>query len=459
MPVSEQYSSLRERQRLFYIEHITRELPFRLTALDRLREGIKTHEQALSQALHDDLGKSQFESYATEIGILLNEIGYVQSHLRSWAADRHVPSPLALFGSRSRIHYEPRGVVLIIAPWNYPLQLAFAPLIGAIAAGNCAVVKPSSSAPHTAAVMKQIIDECFEDEYIAVVEPGNNVTEQLLELQWDYIFYTGGDKHGRSVLQAAARYLTPVTLELGGKSPCIVDRDADLRIAAQRIVWGKLLNCGQTCVAPDYLFVHRDIKDRLLQLMQPEIVAQYGNNPMLSPDFPRIVNLHHFDRLASLLSHGTIIAGGVVNRDQRYIAPTLIADVKSDSPLLTDEIFGPILPIIPFDDIDDCVEHINTHPTPLALYYFTTSKKSAQYIVEHTESGGMCINDTIVHVANHHLPFAGKGRSGMGRYHGRYSFETFSHAKAVVSTTNRFFLSIKCAPYGNKLKWIKKILK
>jgi aldehyde dehydrogenase (NAD+) len=459
MSVSEIYTSLHNRQRLFYLEHITRELPYRLTALDRLREGIKDNEQALVDALHEDLGKSPFESYATEIGILLNEIRYMQSNLSNWVADRPVASPLALFGSRSRIHYEPRGVVLIIAPWNYPLQLAFAPLIGAIAAGNCAVIKPSSSAPATAAVMKKIIDDCFEDEYIAVVEPGENVTEQLLQLHWDYIFYTGGDKHGRNVLQAAAQYLTPVTLELGGKSPCIVDDDADLRIAAKRIVWGKLVNCGQTCVAPDYLFVHRRVMDKLIRLMQDEIVAQYGSDPMSSPDYPRIVNLRHFDRLEALLSHGTIITGGITNRDQRYIAPTLITDVRSDSPLLTDEIFGPILPIIPFDDIDDCVEHINTHPTPLALYYFTTSNKRARYMVSHTESGGMCINDTIVHVANHHLPFGGKGRSGMGRYHGRYSFETFSHVKAVVSTTNRFFLSIKCAPYGDKLKWVKKLLK
>ena len=459
MSASQQFASIHRRQRLFYLEHITREIPFRLTALDRLREGIETNEKALTDALFADLGKSPCESYATEIGILLNEIRYAQSNLQRWAADRYVHSPLALFGSHSHIHYEPRGLVLIIAPWNYPLQLAFAPLIGAIAAGNCAVIKPSSSAPHTAAVMKKIIDECFEDEYIALVEPGEDVSEQLFRLPWDYIFYTGGEKHGRCVLQAAAQFLTPVTLELGGKSPCIVDCDADLKMAAKRIIWGKLLNCGQTCVAPDYLFVHVQVKDELIRLMKDVIVEQYGSNPLLSPDYPRIVNLRHFDRLASLLSHGTLIVGGDTCRDQRYIAPTLITDVRSDSPLLSDEIFGPILPIIPFDDIDDCVEHINTHPTPLALYYFTTDKKKAQYMRNHTEAGGMCINDTIVHVANHNLPFGGKGRSGMGRYHGRYSFETFSHAKSVVTTTNRFFLSVKSAPYGDKLKWIKKILK
>ncbi|MBQ8564519.1 MAG: aldehyde dehydrogenase [Bacteroidaceae bacterium] len=453
------YSDLLKRQRLFYTEHITRELPYRLTALDRLREGIKDHEQELSDALYNDLGKSAFESYATEIGILLSEISYVQSNLRRWAADRWAFTPLTLFGSSSRVHYEPRGVVLIIAPWNYPLQLALSPLIGAIAAGNCAVVKPSASAPHTAAVIKKIIEECFEDEYIAVVSPGKSVNEELLKLHWDYIFYTGSEVHGKYVLEAAARHLTPVTLELGGKSPCIVDKDADLRTAARRIVWGKLVNCGQTCVAPDYLFLHNDVRDRFIELLKQEVTRQYGEDPRLSPDYPRIVNQKHFDRLTAMLSDGTVLLGGTTDREQRYIAPTLITDVRPDSRLLTDEIFGPILPIIPFDDVDDCVEYINNRPTPLALYYFSQSKKQARYIINHTESGGVCINDTVAHVANNRLPFGGVGASGMGRYHGKYSFETFSHAKAVLKTTTRMYLDIKCAPYLDKLKWVKKVLK
>lgn len=456
---SNKYTEIYKKQKAFYIEHITRELPYRLTALDRLREGLKDHEQELTEALRADLGKAPFESYATEIGILLNEISYVQRNLRKWAADRSVFSPLALFGSRSAIHYEPRGVVLIIAPWNYPLQLAISPLIGAIAAGNCAVVKPSAKAPHTARVMKAIIDECFEEEYIALIEPSHDATDTLLQLQWDYIFYTGGEAFGKQVLAAAAQHLTPVALELGGKSPCIVDADADLRTAAQRIVWGKCVNCGQTCVAPDYLLVHRSVQSKLVDLMVQEIKRQYGDNPLHSPDYPRIVNNHHFNRLVALLAHGTILAGGATDASQRYIEPTLITNVNPDSPLLSQEIFGPILPVIPFDDIDDCVEHVNTHSTPLALYYFTKSRKQARYMVNHTEAGGMCINDVIVHVANHHLPFGGKGNSGMGHYHGRYSFEAFSHAKSVVSTTTSLYLDIKCAPYGNKLQWIKKILK
>lgn len=453
------YSDLHQRQRLFYVEHITRELPYRLTALDRLREGIKDHEQELTDALHSDLGKSAFESYATEIGILLNEISYMQNNLRQWSADRRVLTPITLFGSRSSIHYEPRGVVLIIAPWNYPLQLALSPLIGAIAAGNCAVVKPSADAPHTATVIKKIIDECFEDEYIAATLPDNSITEELLKLQWDYIFYTGGEEYGKHVMEAAARHLTPVTLELGGKTPCIVDKDADLRTAARRIIWGKLVNCGQTCVAPDYLMLHTSVKERFIELLQQEIRNQYGENPIESPDYPRIVNLRHFDRLSAMLGDGTIISGGATNREQRYIAPTLITDVAETSPLLTTEIFGPILPIIPFDDIDDCVEYINTRPTPLALYYFTQSKKQARYIINHTESGGICINDTVVHVANNRLPFGGVGASGIGCYHGKHSFETFSHAKSVVKTTTRLYLDIKCAPYRDKLRLVKKFLK
>lgn len=453
------YSDLHQRQRLFYVEHITRELPYRLTALDRLREGIKDHEQELTDALHSDLGKSAFESYATEIGILLNEISYMQNNLRQWSADRRVLTPITLFGSRSSIHYEPRGVVLIIAPWNYPLQLALSPLIGAIAAGNCAVVKPSADAPHTATVIKKIIDECYEDEYIAATLPDNSITEELLKLQWDYIFYTGGEEYGKHVMEAAARHLTPVTLELGGKTPCIVDKDADLRTAARRIIWGKLVNCGQTCVAPDYLMLHTSVKERFIELLQQEIRNQYGENPIESPDYPRIVNLRHFDRLSAMLGDGTIISGGATNREQRYIAPTLITDVAETSPLLTTEIFGPILPIIPFDDIDDCVEYINTRPTPLALYYFTQSKKQARYIINHTESGGICINDTVVHVANNRLPFGGVGASGIGYYHGKHSFETFSHAKSVVKTTTRLYLDIKCAPYRDKLRLVKKFLK
>lgn len=453
------YTSLYERQKLFYNEHITREIPYRLTALDRLREGIEDHEQDFTEALNADLGKSAFESYTTEIGIVLNEIRYVQRHLRQWTADRRLGTPLALFGSCSKIHYEPRGVILIIAPWNYPLQLTLTPLVGAIAAGCCAVVKPSAEAPQTAHLLQLLIKECFEDEYIAVTDPDNEVTAALLDLPWNHIFYTGGEAYGREVMAKAAARLTPVTLELGGKSPCIVDADADIRIAAQRIVWGKFLNCGQTCVAPDYLFVHRSIKKNLLEAIRAEIQQQFGDTPQQNPDYPRIVNSRHFDRLAAMLKDGHILIGGQHDKADRYIAPTLIDEVKENSGLLTAEIFGPILPVIPFDDLDDCVEYVNSRPTPLALYYFTSDKKKARYMVQHTESGGVCINDTVIHTANNRLPFGGVGASGIGAYHGKYSFETFSHAKPVMTTTARLYLDMKCAPYAGKLKWIKYLLR
>ena len=445
-------------QRLFFTEHITREIPFRLCALDRLQEGIRKYEPELTEALRNDLGKSAFESYASEIGLILREIKSAKKHLAGWSKEKKCPTPLFMAGSKSFVHPEPYGVVLIIAPWNYPVQLTLSPLIGAIAAGNCAIVKPSPDAPCTSDVLTRLIDECFESEYIAVTATDAHTTEMLLQERFDYIFYTGGVRFGKSVMEAAARHLTPVTLELGGKSPCIVDDDADLPVAARRIVWGKLLNCGQTCVAPDYLMVHNTIKDRLIDAIRQEIARQYGEDPRLSPDYPRIVNRRHIDRLLPLLKDGDIVCGGTADPDERYIAPTLIENVRPGSPLLTDEIFGPILPVIPFDDIDDCVEYINTHEKPLALYYFTQSKKRARYMIQHTSSGGVCINDTISHVVNSDLPFGGIGNSGIGQYHGRYSFETFSHPKSVVKTTTAFNIGLKFAPYAQKLRTLKKWL-
>lgn len=445
-------------QRLFFTEHITREIPFRLCALDRLQEGIRKYEPELTEALRNDLGKSAFESYASEIGLILREIKSAKKHLAGWSKEKKCPTPLFMAGSKSFVHPDPYGVVLIIAPWNYPVQLTLSPLIGAIAAGNCAIVKPSPDAPCTSDVLTRLIDECFESEYIAVTATDAHTSEMLLQERFDYIFYTGGVRFGKSVMEAAARHLTPVTLELGGKSPCIVDDDADLPVAARRIVWGKLLNCGQTCVAPDYLMVHSSIKDRLIDAIRQEIARQYGEDPRLSPDYPRIVNRRHIDRLLPLLKDGDIVCGGTADPDERYIAPTLIENVRPGSPLLTDEIFGPILPVIPFDDIDDCVEYINTHEKPLALYYFTRSKKRARYMIQHTSSGGVCINDTISHVVNSDLPFGGIGNSGIGQYHGRYSFETFSHPKSVVKTTTAFNIGLKFAPYAQKLRTLKKWL-
>ena len=453
------YHHLVNLQKAFFNEHITREIPFRLCALDRLAEGIASREKQLLEALQTDLGKSPFESYATEIGFLLHEIRTFKNNLQRWASDRRRPTPLFLFGAQSHIHYEPYGCALIIAPWNYPLQLALSPLIGAIAAGNCAIVKPSGEAPRTAAALQELIDECFEEEYVAVTDARREATEELLQERFDYIFYTGGVEYGRHVMQAAAQHLTPVTLEQGGKSPCIVDDDAHLPTTARRIVWGKFLNCGQTCVAPDYLMVHRHIQQPLIEHIEREILRQYGENPQLNPDYPRIVNDRHFERLAALLSHGTTLLGGAYDPTDRYIAPTLLTDIDPQSPLLTDEIFGPILPVIPFDDIDDCVEYVNQREKPLALYYFTRSRKRARYMIQHTSSGGACINDTILQTANGNLPFGGIGNSGMGAYHGRASFETFSHRRGVVTSAQRLYSDFRIAPYGHKLKWLKRIMK
>ena len=453
------YHHLVNLQKAFFNEHITREIPFRLCALDRLAEGIASREKQLLEALQADLGKSPFESYATEIGFLLHEIRTFKNNLQRWASDRRCSTPLFLFGAQSRIHYEPYGCVLIIAPWNYPLQLALSPLVGAIAAGNCAIVKPSGEAPRTAAALQELIGECFEEEYVAVTDARRETTEELLQERFDYIFYTGGVEYGRHVMQAAAQHLTPVTLELGGKSPCIVVDDAHLPTAARRIVWGKFLNCGQTCVAPDYLMVHRHIQQPLIEHIEREILRQYGENPQLNPEYPRIVNERHFERLAALLSHGSTLLGGAYDPTDRYIAPTLLTDIDPQSPLLSDEIFGPILPVIPFDDIDDCVEYVNQREKPLALYYFTRSRKRARYMIQHTSSGGACINDTILQTANGNLPFGGIGNSGMGAYHGRASFETFSHRRGVVTSAQRLYSDFRIAPYGHKLKWLKRIMK
>lgn len=456
------YSELVRLQREFYTEHITREIPFRLCALDRLEEGIKTHEQEITEALKKDLGKSPFESYLSEIGLILNEIRYTKRNLKEWAKDKHIYTPLFLIGSRSTIHYEPRGIALIIAPWNYPFQLCLSPLIGSICAGNCSVLKPSPDSPHVSYILSVLISECFEPEYIALINGSNEETGKVLQEKFDYIFYTGGMEYGRQVLTAASRHLTPVTLELGGKSPCIVDKDADIPKAARRIVWGKLLNCGQTCVAPDYLLVHESVKDKVTEFLKKEIIRQYSEDPRLNPDYPRIINERHFNRLVSMLNNGNILFGGTYDKKDLYISPTLIEmgklEEKPDSPLLSEEIFGPVLPILSFSDIDDCVEYINERDKPLALYYFTSGKNNARYMIQHTTSGGVCINDTVSHVANNRLPFGGIGNSGMGAYHGRYSFETFSHARSIVTTTNLYNIGMKFAPYNKKIKWLKKLM-
>ena len=453
------YEELIKEQRAFFNNRTTGDISFRKQSLTALQKAIRKYEKELSEALRKDLGKAPFESYMTEIGFILSEIRHTLKHLDKWAAAKRCKTPLFLFGSTSHTRPEPYGIVLILSPWNYPVQLLLAPLVGAIAAGNCAILKPSPRTVHTNHILGKLISETFPPQYIAFLETDNRQTDNLLKQHFDYIFYTGGVAFGKRIMMAAAKNLTPVTLELGGKSPCIVDNDAHIQIAARRIVWGKYLNCGQTCVAPDYIFVHREVKDKPITALQAEIERQYGKAPQESPDYPRIISQDHFYNLLLLLKQGHIVAGGKYDDKDLYIAPTVISGILPENRIMSEEIFGPILPLLDFDDIDNVIDYVNNQEKPLALYYFGQNKKKARYVLQNTSSGGACINDVVTHVANTHLPFGGVGSSGTGAYHGKYSFDTFSHTRSIVQSTTRFNIGMKFAPYDGKLKWLKKIMK
>ena len=451
--------SILSKQKKFFRNGQTKNYKFRIDALKRLKSAILEHEKELVKALWQDLRKSEFESYETEIGFVLTEINYAVRCLKRWMKPTSCSTPLYLFPSRSRIITEPYGVVLVISPWNYPFQLLFAPLVGVIAAGNCAILKPSPLTPATTTVMNRIINSAFPDNYIALVDADNSETDKLLQQHFDYIFFTGGVNYGRHVMKAAAEHLTPVTLELGGKSPCIVDKDADIAIAAKRIVWGKFLNCGQTCVAPDYLLVHRDVKAVLMSKIKEEITKQYGTDPKRSPDYPRIINSQHFERLISLISGEDIIIGGDNDPEELYIAPTVLDNVKSSSKIMQEEIFGPLLPVMEYSKLEEAIEYINSKDKPLALYCFTNDKRISRKILAETSSGGACINDTTIHPVNSKIPFGGVGQSGMGMYHGYYSYKTFSHTRSVMISGTKLNINTKYAPYGKKLNLLKKVMK
>ena len=423
-----------ENQRNYFNTGATRTLDFRIEKLRILKKSIVKNEKQILKALWIDLHKSEFEAYATEIGIILDEINFAIKHLKSWSKTKKVRSTITNFLSSSYIYSEPYGISLIISPWNYPFQLLMAPLIGSIAAGNCAMLKPSENSPSTTEVIIKIIKESFCEEFISVVEPygGKETTESLLKEEFNYIFFTGSVPVGKIVMEAASKYLTPVTLELGGKSPCIVDKDADIKLAAKRIAWGKFLNAGQTCVAPDYVLVHQSVKDKLLIEITGYIKEFFGENPINSNDFPRIINERQFDRLVGLLDKGNIVTGGGHNKIEKYIAPTIIDDVNWKDPIMLDEIFGPILPILEFGDLEQVIEMVNSRPKPLALYFFSTNRKNQERIIERISYGGGCINDTIMHVASPYLPFGGVGASGMTAYHGKMSYDVFSHKKSVT---------------------------
>lgn len=449
------------KQKEFFNLGKTKDINFRIEALKKLKKVIKENEDKILEALKRDLGKSNFESYATEIGLVYDEINTHIKNIKRWSKIKKIKSPIVHYPSKSYIYKEPYGVILIIGPFNYPFQLVMAPLVGAISAGNTAIIKPSENTKNTALLLEEIINENFNKEYLRVVSPleGKEAVSFLLELPFDYIFFTGSIRVGKIVMEKAAKNLVPVTLELGGKSPCIVDKDAKLEIAAKRIVWGKFLNVGQTCVAPDYLCVHRSIRNKLLKLIIEEIHKQFGKDIKSSPDYPRVVNSASLNRLSEYLNDGKIYYGGKIDKNDLYMEPTILTNVDVDSNVMTEEIFGPILPVIEFEDIKDIINFINAREKPLALYYFSENKVNINNILKCTTSGGVTINDTVIHVANGNLPFGGVGNSGIGSYHGKASFDTFTHKRSVMERGTFIEFNIRFAPYKNKINILKKIMK
>jgi aldehyde dehydrogenase (NAD+) len=447
-----------EKQREFFNSGKTRPVEFRLSQLRSLKQAIKNHEKQIFEALASDLGKSEFEVYETEIGNTYEEINFAVKNLRSWVKPEKVPTPLTILPSRSFIYKEPRGIALIIGPWNFPFQLIMAPLLGSIAAGNTSIIKPSEVAAATSKVVTEIIARTFSREYVAVFEGGVETAKELLTKKFDTIFFTGGTKIGREVAEHAARNLTPAILELGGKSPCIVDLNTNLQVTARRIVWGKFLNAGQACIAPDYLLVHHSEKASLLSKMKEQIEQLFGNDPSKSPDYGRIINERHFDRLLTLIK-GNIFAGGNHDRTSRYIAPTIIQDVTLEDPVMSEEIFGPILPVLEYETLDEAIQMINKHSHPLSLYLFTKNKMAEEKIINSISFGTGCINDCMVQFQNPNLPFGGVGASGIGSYHGKNSFDAFSHRKSIIKAFRSLDLPLRYPPYKERIKLLRKFMK
>ena len=435
------------RQRSYFQSGATLPVSARLAALRRLYNAISSHEKEIRRALQKDLGKSGFESYMCETGMVLEEISYMLKHTRKFAREQRVHTPLAQFCSRSYKKPSPYGVTLIMSPWNYPFMLTLSPLADALAAGNTAVVKPSAYSPYTSEVLLSILTECFDPKYVAVVTGGRAENTCLLREHFDYIFFTGSQAVGKEVMRSAAEHLTPVTLELGGKSPCIVDQTADIRLAARRIVFGKYLNCGQTCVAPDYVYCHRSVKDQLIKEVQKQIRRQYGKQPLHSSDYGKIINEKHFDRILGLIDEKKVVHGGGSDRSTLRIEPTVMDNVTFSDAVMQEEIFGPVMPILVFDSLDEVIRRINSMPHPLALYIFTSDKKTARKVTARCGFGGGCINDTIIHLATSEMGFGGFGESGMGAYHGKTGFDTFTHYKSIVDKKTWIDLPMRYQPY------------
>ena len=447
-----------QQQQTFFTGGKTLDVEYRLASLAKFRQQILLHEQEINEALKADLNKSPFESYMSEIGIVLDELRFVTKHLRKWARDQRVPTPLSQFKSTSFMHPEPYGVVLIMSPWNYPFMLTLDPLVGAIAAGNCVVLKPSAYSPATSAIITKLAEKSFDPGHVAVVQGGRKENQALLDQKFDYIFFTGGTTVGREVMTKAARHLTPMTLEMGGKSPCIVDATANIPVAAKRLAFGKFLNAGQTCVAPDYLFVHRDVREQLTEELRKNVQEFFGDDPLENPEYPKIINEKHYLRIQGLITGEKVVFGGEARHGQ--IAPTLLADVSPEAPVMQEEIFGPVLPMMEYTDLETVISFIRSRPKPLTLYLFTNDHQTERKVLDQVSFGGGCVNDTIIHLATSHMPFGGVGESGMGGYHGKFSFDTFSHYKSIVKKATWIDLPMRYHPYtpGN-FKLLKMFLK
>lgn len=443
----EQIHSIVTAQKEYFAGRLTLPIENRIAALVRLKNSILAHEKEIEQALWADLGKSRAESYMCETGMVLSELSYMISHTRSFIKEKRVRTPLAQYVSRSYVKPVPYGVTLIMSPWNYPLMLTLDPLVDAIAAGNTAVLKPSAYSPHTSAVLQDIISSCFDPAYVAVITGGRAENSCLLNEEFDYIFFTGSQAVGREVMRHASENLTPVTLELGGKSPCIVDKTAKLSVTARRIVFGKFLNCGQTCVAPDYIYCDEAILQDLIRALMRETKRQFGADALTNVNYGKIINRKHFDRICKLIDRKKVVYGGKCDAESLRVSPTVLAPVSWDDAVMQEEIFGPVLPILTYSNLDDALQEINAHPHPLALYLFTQDKQTIRRVTESCQFGGGCINDTIIHLATTNMGFGGVGASGMGAYHGKTGFDTFSHHKSIVDKKTWLDLPMRYQPY------------
>ncbi len=451
---------LLNQQDAYFRSHETLDLSFRIKQLKKLRGAISHFGPEIVKALHADLGKSEFEAFSSEIGMVQKELGTHLKKLKTWAKPKRVKTPIIAFPSSSYIQNQPYGKVLVISPFNFPFMLALIPAIGAISAGNVVVIKPSEYTKKTSEIVQKIIEYTFDEKYVAVVQGGIEVSQELLEQRWDKIFFTGSTRVGRIVMKAAAEYITPVVLELGGKNPVIVDRDANLKIAAKRIIWGKLLNAGQTCIAPDYLFVQETIFEEFLQELKAAILKFVSENPESCKDYPKIVNGNAVKRLSGLLKGATVYYGGKLDEETHHFSPTILTDVSSESEVMQDEIFGPILPVMTFSELHQAIDYINKGEKPLAAYYFGENKKTQKEFLRETYSGDSGINEVVMHFSNLWLPFGGVGLSGMGSYHGKRSFDIFSHQRSIIKTTTKIDLPIRYPPYKNVfLKLLQQLMK